>query len=303
MSLWGELEHSKLRNGPTRYREDLEATDSDGEVAEMTDRNGLEQMDDLGRVITERGLTGPLNEAHPVDIVKIAKSLGVTTVAESDIPAAGMLVPTKGHYKILVNREFDLVRQRFSCAHELAHLLLNPEQGSAMRRSPVPASNDLERKCEAIAALLLMPDPTFSRLACMDKPGIRTITKLAQIFLTSIQATALRFLDVIKEPCVLIVSEIRYGQSGTKLRIRWSYQNTQRSDGKSLYFIPRGGTLRLASAANASQSGRIESEIEDIRVGGLRARAYAESKSFGFRSYRYVLTLIFPNGDPNCWEY
>ena len=265
----------------------------------MTDRSGQEPLDDPGRVITERGLTRLLNEDTPVDIARIAKSLGVTTVAESDIPAAGMLVPTKGQFKILVNREFDLVRQRFSCAHEVAHLLLNPEQGSAMRRSPVPASNDLERKCEAIAALLLMPDPTFSRLACMDKPGIRTITKLAQIFLTSIQATALRFLDVIKEPCVLIVSEIRYGQSGTKLRIRWSYQNTQRSDGKSQYFIPRGGTLRLASATNASQATRIESEIEDIRLGRLRVRGYTESKSFGFRRYRYVLTLVFPDGEPN----
>ncbi len=266
----------------------------------MTDNYGQEPPENLGRVIVEHGLTRLLNEEIPVDIAGIAKAVGVTSVTASDIPAAGMLVPTKGQFKILVNRELDLVRQRFSCAHELAHMLLNPVEKSAMRRSPVPASNDLERKCEAMAALLLMPDPTFSRLASLEEPRIRTITKLANIFLTSIQATALRFVDVIKEPCVLIVSENKYGQSDSKLRIRWSYQNTQRSDGKSQYFIPRGGTLRLASAMNANQSGRIESGIEDIRLGGLRVRAYAESKSFGYRRYRYVLTLVFPNGEPIC---
>ena len=265
----------------------------------MTDNCGRESSESLERVIKDRGLTKLLNEEIPVDIAVVARAVGVISVAESDIPAAGMLVPTKGQFKILVNRNLDLARQRFSCAHEVAHVLLNPEKDSAMRLPPIPASNDLERRCEAMAALLLMPEPAFSGLAFSEKPGIRTIVKLAQIFLTSIQATALRFVDVIKEPCVLIVSEVRDGRSGFNLGVRWSYQNTRRSDGKSQYFIPRGGTLRFASATNASQSGRIESEKENIRLGGLRVRAYTESKSFGFKRYRYVLTLVFPDGEPS----
>ena len=266
----------------------------------MTNEIGQAQSRMLLEVISDYGLPSLLSEKVPVDIASVAKAMGATKVAEADIPAAGMLVPENGTYRILVNRKHDITRQRFSCAHELAHMLLSPKHNGAMRLPPVPSGNDLERKCEAMAALLLMPDPAFSRFANGEKPGIRTITKLAQLFLTSIQATALRFVDVIKEPCVLIVSENKYGRSGSKLRIRWSYQNTQRSDGKSQYFIPRGGTLRLASAMNANQSGRIESGIEDIRLGGLRVRGYAESKSFGYRRYRYVLTLVFPNGEPIC---
>ena len=261
----------------------------------MTETYGQKPTEDLGQFIAKRGLTRLLNEEIPVDIARIAKVVGVTSVTASDIPAAGMLVPTNGQFRILVNRELELERQRFSCAHELAHMLLSPAGSGAMRRTPVAADNGLERQCEAMAALLLMPDPTFSKLALEEKPGILTIEKLARIFLTSVQATALRFLDVVKEPCVLIVSEVKYGQVGSKLRIRWSYQNTKRSDGKSLYFIPRGGTLRLAGAMNASQSGRLESGIEDFRLGGLRRSAYAESKNFGNRRYRYVMTLVFPN--------
>ena len=295
MRLWSVLEHSQLANRNIGARYELMHRDSDGGVAEVT--HGHEQG--LAQVIAEFGLTNLLNQEYPVDLVEVAKALGATTVAEANIPAAGMLIPEDGAFKILVNREHDITRKRFSCAHELAHMLLSTEHNIAMRRPPVPAGNDIERKCEALAALLLMPDPAFSRLAHSEKPGIRTIAKLAQVFLTSIQATALRFVDVIKEPCVLIVSEIKDDQLSIGLRVRWSYQNTIRPGGKSLYFIPRGGTLRMVTAANASQTGRIEAETEDISVGGLRTRAYTESKSFGFRRYRYVLTLIFPNGEPS----
>ena len=261
----------------------------------MTGKGARASSDDLVGAIADLGLTSLLNENIPVDIAGIARTVGAVKVSEADIPVAGMLVPRNDKFEILVKRGLDIVRQRFSCAHELAHVLLDPEHGVAMRRPPVPAGNELERKCEAMAALLLMPDPTFSTFAHLDAPGIRTIAKLAQIFLTSIQATALRFVDVIEEPCVLIVSEVRDGKQGFNLRVLWSYQNTNRPDGKSLYFIPRNGTLQLATARNASQSGRIECDTEEIRLGGLKVRAYTESKRFGFRRYRYVLTLVLPD--------
>ena len=267
----------------------------DGGVAEMTNEIGQAQSRMLLEVISDYGLPSLLSEKVPVDIASVAKAMGATKVAEADIPAAGMLVPENGTYRILVNRKHDITRQRFSCAHELAHMLLSPKHNGAMRLPPVPSGNDLERKCEAMAALLLMPDPAFSRFANGEKPGIRTITKLAQLFLTSIQATALRFVDVVKEPCVLIISELCNGRSGFNQRVRWSYQNTKRPNGKSLYFIPKGGTLNIVTATKSRQTGQIESEVEDIRVGGLRTRAYTESRSFGFRNYKYVLTLVFPS--------
>jgi len=119
---------------------------------------------------------------------------------------------------------------------------------------------------------------------------------LARLFVTSIQATAIRFVDVIDEPCMLIVSKLRGGSSGRNLRIVWSHQNTVKPTGKPMYFVPRNKSIQLTTARLAFHSGQVQSDVEEINIGDLQTKARTESKSFGRGDNRYVLTLVFPNG-------
>ena len=258
----------------------------------LTDSSDL-QAKGIDQAISEAGIADLLHEViPPVDIKKIALSLGATSVGVADLPFAGVLLPSEDSFRILVNKHHDVVRRRFSVAHELAHVLLNPGC-VAMRQSPTSHSDELERRCESLAALLLMPDPVFSETSQQNRAGIEKIIELAGLFVTSIQATAIRYVDVLREKCVLVVSEMQQDVH-SDLRVRWSHQNTKKYDGRSLYFVPNGIRMRVRTAQNAYRTNSIETGRERLNLGGLRIRAYTESMSFGLRGYRYVLTLVLP---------
>ena len=253
-----------------------------------------QQTERIKEAIAESSIADLLQrEVPPVDIKGIALSLGATSVGMADIPFAGVLLPSGDNFRILVNKNHDVVRQRFSIAHEIAHVLFNSSH-IAMRQAPTSHVDELERKCEALAAILLMPDPAFSEWSRGNRAGIEQIIELARSFLTSIQATAIRFVDVMEENCVLIVSEVKQS-ADSDLRVRWSHQNTKKHNGKPLYFVPNGMPMRVRTAQVAHRTNRIVTGSERLKLGGLRLKAYTESKGFGLRGYRYVLTLVFPD--------
>ena len=211
-----------------------------------------------------------------------------------DISVAGMLIPTKNSFRVLVNKKHSPVRQRFSCAHEIAHAIFDPELTPSMRQDVQHAHNALERNCEELAAQLLMPDPTFSRYANSDVCSIRSVVKLARTFETSIKATAIRLMDVTDEPCIAIFSAMAAGKTGPQLRIQWNYQNIRRVCRRHAYFLPKRKSVNLATAEMAHRTNQIQTKNEFIDIGNLRLKGYTESQAFGFGKTRYVLSLVFP---------
>jgi Zn-dependent peptidase ImmA (M78 family) len=250
----------------------------------------------LDRLIATLGIEDLLNTKIPVDLEKLGRHFGARSIKKVNIPAAGMLVPIDNQFLILVNKNDWPMRQRFSSAHEIAHAAIDPKYQRVHRRLPLPSKSRLERTCENLAAMFLMPNPSFSNFLQSYGPSLLTITKLARLFVTSIQATAIRFVDVIDEPCMLIVSKLRGGSSGRNLRIVWSHQNTVKPTGKPMYFVPRNKSIQLTTARLAFHSGQVQSDVEEINIGDLQTKARTESKSFGRGDNRYVLTLVFPNG-------
>ena len=251
--------------------------------------------EDLARLIDELGLCAMLNENIPVNIGRIAKALGAESVRQANISVAGMLIPTEKAFKVLVNKEHSPVRQRFSCAHEIAHAIFDPKLTPSKRYNARPAPNMLERNCENLAARLLMPDPTFDKYADSNAFSIPTIMKLARIFHTSIQATTIRLIDVTDEPSVAVFSQMSIGKTGSQLRVSWNYQNIRRLCKTHSYFLPKGKSIGLATADLAYKTNQFQFREEYIDIGDLRKhRAYTESKAFGNGKSRYVLSLIFP---------
>ena len=249
----------------------------------------------LAHLIDELGIRDLLNENIPVNVGRVAKALGAESVRQANLSVAGMLIPTEKSFRVLVNKNLSPVRQRFSCAHEIAHAIFDPGLTPAMRHNEQPAPNMLERNCENMAARLLMPDPTFGKYADFNAFSIPTIMKLARIFHTSIQATTIRLMDVTDEPSVAIFSEMATGKTGSQLRVSWNYQNVRRLCKTHSYFLPKGKSIGLATANMAYKTNQFQFREEHIDIGDLRKhRAYTESKAFGYGKSRYVLSLIFP---------
>ena len=249
---------------------------------------------DLEKFLVESGLSARLNARLPVNIASIAKSLGARSVSEADISAAGMLVPVDSGFMILVNKNNSRERKRFSCAHEVAHALIEPESTSAQRQLPFVENSSLEKTCERLASLLLMPNPVFRNHAIGGLPSIAKITSLARTFETSIQATALRFVREIGERCLLIVAESRGHSGEVQLAVKWSSNNFPNS-GAQRFFVPPRARVGLRSAHISYRTRGTQRDIEALRVGKHRLKTYSESKAFGEGKSRFVLTLAFPD--------
>jgi len=114
----------------------------------------------------------------------------------------------------------ELGRKRFAIAHELGHWELHKDisQLFACTSDDMIASykrSDQEGEANIFAAGLLMPSDLFEKRienTLFSKP---TLEDLSEYFLTSLTATAIRYVTLSKDYCAMIVSE--------NSKIRWWY--------------------------------------------------------------------------------
>lgn len=233
----------------------------------------------------------------PVDLKTLAYRWGVTSIEEREIGSEAMLLPNRNGYGIVLkkaDRPSQLVRQRFSFAHELGHLLLQKSQqtGIALKYRGHGHSNAEERLCDQIAAEVLMPRLAFQEDAWLDGWSLRNLLNLARKYDTSVPATARRMIDLMPEEALMGVWE--FGRNG-KFNLKWSHT------GKAEYRVP-GGTLsneRLGLVAQAWHSDRVESGVAPVvpysRSGGIDLRDVpAEALAWGRDAYRQALVYYYP---------
>jgi len=84
-------------------------------------------------------------------------------------------------------------RQRFTLAHELAHLMLAP--GSSVSARRCSHSDNLEVACDLIAAELLIPLDEI-RYAVVGNESVEALISLAHRFQVSLQAMAVRLCSL-----------------------------------------------------------------------------------------------------------
>ena len=125
-----------------------------------------------------------------------------------------MLVPLPGGYSVVINERAPDTRRDYSLAHELAHIMLLQVESSTedlpnvtRYRSSVSANDKWkaeERLCDAIAAELLMPETMFTAELSKFGRALEHLHRLAKLFGTSLTATAIRYWELLPEPCQLI---------------------------------------------------------------------------------------------------
>lgn len=117
-----------------------------------------------------------------VPVEAVARTLPRVTVRRvPDLPSSGR-AQWNGHvWVILVDSTEPAVRQRFSMAHELAHVIYHPLAATALPETKrTSAEQRLEQACEYFAACLLMPR-TWMKRAYFNE-GIQDVPSLARLF-------------------------------------------------------------------------------------------------------------------------
>jgi hypothetical protein len=150
----------------------------------------------------------------PVDVERLASKWAHVVKQRLDDDISGMLVPlpkpVQGrHWAIVVNHSHSDVRQRFTIAHELGHLLLHGYTSAHADRSfkirlrdSQSSEGSIREEIEAnrFAAELLMPAEVIRRRLLNhvfeyvpeEQPSERELDKLAREFNVSKQALQIR---------------------------------------------------------------------------------------------------------------
>ena len=169
----------------------------------------------MRQVQKARSAATALLEAHgvldaPVDVVRIAQQYAGVVFKSLDEEVSGALIPLNAQqYTILVNANQAPVRQRFTVAHELGHLILHaytsPHADRVFRFRDAQSSQGVaaeEIQANQFASELLMPKSLLVKhLQAMDALEFapsddsafdRIILELSTIFEVSKQAMTIR---------------------------------------------------------------------------------------------------------------
>lgn len=173
----------------------------------------------------------------PTNLEDVGRRVGVTRISYESFPGSGELYKEKDGYRIVCSSDQTRSRQRFTVAHELAHVILERTGRNAPR-----AGKSVERICNILAAECLMPTSVFES----QLPSTLTlseIVRLARKFDTSITATAIRCAQ-FRPLCI-------FGVTGD--RVTWAYGGIHTGLVSSLLDQVRDGVLSVMAGKQPAE--------------------------------------------------
>jgi Zn-dependent peptidase ImmA (M78 family) len=135
----------------------------------------------------------------PVDVVAIAKSMGISVEPSLAMDESGVIENTVMGTLIQYSASESPVRQRFTIAHEIGHYALGHlnAAGKKYRDTPENFSSGAapeERQANAFAAKLLMPEKVVK--FAVNEKGFNTLKSLAKLFNVSEVAMKYRLVNL-----------------------------------------------------------------------------------------------------------
>jgi len=251
----------------------------------LSDRDAVRAICD--RLLAESGVK------EPVNVELLASMRGISRITETVQGPAGMLVHHNGQMSAHIRASDSRPRKRFTILHEAGHTLLPGYVDSAHFRCAGPRSRE-EQLCDHAASELLLPRSTFT--AALLQTGFGTVSTecLAAVYDASIEATAVRSVELWPDDALLLVLRVahkpieagREHQVEPKLRLAWSY-------GKGSWpFVLRHKSVHESTPFARALAGELIDE-----AGTLGQLATADSGPLWIAARRYgagdrVLALI-----------
>jgi hypothetical protein len=148
--------------------------------------------------------------AAPADLHALGRLLGVSSIQPRAMGADGYVGPLANGELVIRYREGNTdERNRFTIAHELAHIILARVQGMriGVKRREIRSENAEERAVDRIASELLLPEASVSSLLWQrTQRGERywdSINALRHCFAVSTSTLVLRALELPRLTAVL----------------------------------------------------------------------------------------------------
>lgn len=170
--------------------------------------------------------------APPVNVEVLASVCGIVAVEQRPFGPSGILVLREQGWVASVLANEGLERQRFTVLHEGGHTFLPDfQRGGPHYRCP-GARSRVEQLCDIAAAEMLMPIDCFRGDLASAGFGLAAVEDLSGAYLASVQATALRAVDLSAGDTALLVLQERYkpteegheDECEPKLRLDWTHR-------------------------------------------------------------------------------
>lgn len=153
-------------------------------------------MEAARRLLDECGIERP-----PVNLVRIARHLDIRRIRELDVRLDGQLIELNdGGYEVILSRHAPHTRQRFTLAHEIAHILVASFDSGSMSCADAAT----EELCNRVAAELLMPSRFILDWEDNDV-SVGAFRELATRFQCSLEAAAWRVLNLGRATGALLI--------------------------------------------------------------------------------------------------
>lgn len=158
----------------------------------------------------------PEAQGMPVDLPALARALGVDRITYMPLLEDGRLETDATRTEILVTTSANGSRQRFTIAHEIAHLLLTqPGQAAVERR--LSTANGVERFCDEFAAALLLPRDWVASRYRLAPRTLATVRQLSTATETSLAASVVRLQQIANWSSMLM----QWRRDAGAWRFRW----------------------------------------------------------------------------------
>jgi Zn-dependent peptidase ImmA (M78 family) len=246
------------------------------------------------KLIIERG-----NNQPPFLSEEYASLFGIKHIEKGDLgKAGGLLMRFKNEPKIILNINDSIVRQNFSCAHELGHLLfselklekyINIIEHRTFNPQAQQRKRDIiiEKLCDQAATELLMPTSIFSKQLKILGTSIYSIERLAEMFKVSVQSAAIRVSELNQKIC--IVSKWTKHQPKSIL-LSWP----KRKLVNKVLFSPQRIIITPPSILHdAYNSNDLLKGNLAFKVGKKIKNLPSEIKGFGYGDNRFIISLTF----------
>ena len=152
-----------------------------------------------------------IREPEDIAIEAVAQYCGATIVYQPLQGAEARIVGSGSRAIITVNDAASRGRQRFSGAHELGHWMCDRGKIAFACAERVLIreweEDNPERRANQYAAELLLPEAMFSARAKNREITFATVRHLAEMFQTSLTATAIRLVEFGALPAMVVCSE------------------------------------------------------------------------------------------------
>jgi hypothetical protein len=249
----------------------------------------------------------------PVDPFAIADREGILCeqVDSPSLGVSGCLMKSGDNFGIFYSGEFPNEGfLRFTVAHELGHYFLDGHcehffaAGNAEHWSGwgFESEERYEREADTFAAALLMPEDLLRSSRAWNFSGLKAIESLANECVTSLTATAIRYVRLSRDPVAVICS--------MRDRVQFAFMSQALKDVPFLGWIKKGSLLpentatvrfnrdqsNVARACRSTSTSRMETWFD----GGGNLELVEEIVGLG--GYGRTLTVLWPESMPDSEE-